>query len=156
MKLKFTPIPTERYHQLINGGLDAHDQMPIKQISDGGGIPCRHCLADIAKNDEYLALAYSPFESNHAFAEVGPIFLHTNACKAYNAEEIPPSFLQREYYMMRGYSKTTKGILYGTGQRVATTDIEAEAAKILQKDDCDFVHLRSASYTCFACEIERG
>ncbi|MCJ8324961.1 MAG: DUF1203 domain-containing protein [Rhizobiales bacterium] len=156
MKLKFTPIPTERYEQLINGGLDAHERMPIKQISDGGGMPCRHCLADIARGDEFFTLAYSPFETQHAYAEVGPIFLHANACEAFKAAGMPPSFLQREYYMMRGYSKTTKAIIYGTGQRVATADIEVAVAKILQDDDCDYVHLRSASYTCFACKIVRG
>ena len=156
MKLNFLPIPTKRYLEIINGGLDAHGNKPYRSISDGDGMPCRHCLQDIAKGDEFLALAYSPFEAKHAYAEVGPIFLHTNACNAYNADGLPPSFLEREHYMIRGYNKLTKAILYGTGQRVASGDIEAEAAKILQNDECEYVHVRSASYTCFSCRIERS
>ncbi|PCI86080.1 MAG: hypothetical protein COB24_10870 [Hyphomicrobiales bacterium] len=156
MKLKFLPVPTEQYLEIINGGLDAHGNKPTLSISDGGGMPCRHCLEDIAKGDEFLAFAYSPFNTKHAYAEVGPIFLHAKTCKAYDAHSIPPSFLTREHYMIRGYSKTTKAIQYGTGQRVASNNIEAQAAEILKDEDCEYVHIRSASYTCFACRIERN
>lgn len=154
MKLKIMPMPTDRYTALIEGGLDAHNNKPALNISDGDGMPCRHCLDDIAKGDEYLTFAYSPFETQHAYAEVGPIFLHAEACDAYNASDVPPSFLTREHYMMRGYSATTGAIIYGTGKRVLATDLKAEAVKILTNDDCAYVHLRSATNTCFACRIE--
>lgn len=156
MNLKFLPMPTDQYTAYINGKSDAHGNAPTLAISDGGGMPCRHCLDDIAKGDEYLTLAYSPFETKHAYAEVGPIFLHAKACTAYDANETPTSFLTREHYMMRGYSKTNKAIIYGTGKRVPSKDIEAEVAKILQDDDCEYVHLRSATNTCFACRVEQA
>lgn len=155
MKLKFLPIPTDRYLKIINEDPDAHGNKPHSAISDGDGMPCRHCLQDIAKGDEFLTLAYSPFEKQHAFAEVGPIFLHAKECKAYDGDGIPPSFLEREHYVMRGYRQDNDTILYGTGQRVASEDIEAKAVEILKNDECAYVHLRSASYTCFACRIER-
>lgn len=156
MKLKFLPIPTARYEALINDGLDAHGKPPVRAICEDEGMPCRHCLQDIAMSEAFLALAYSPFEQMHAYAEVGPIFLHASGCEAYAGFGLPESFLKREHYMMRGYSKTNKAIIYGTGKRVASTDIAFEAARILKDDDCAYVHLRSASYTCFACRIERG
>ncbi|MBL1421388.1 MAG: DUF1203 domain-containing protein [Alphaproteobacteria bacterium] len=156
MKHKFLPMPTEQYLEFINGGLDAHGNKPTLAISDGGGMPCRHCLDDIAKGDEFLALAYSPFTTKHAYTEVGPIFLHAKTCKAYDADTLPPSFLTREHYMIRGYSKATKAIMYGTGQRVASADIGAKVEKIFANEDCEYVHVRSATYTCFACRIERN
>lgn len=156
MKLKFLPMPTDQYTTFLDGGLDAHGNKPHRAICNDEGMPCRHCLQDIAKGEEFLAFAYSPFTTKHAYAEVGPIFLHAKACTAYDANGVPPSFLTREHYMIRGYSKATKAIQYGTGQRAASTDIETQAAKILQNDDCEYVHLRSATNTCFACRIERA
>lgn len=155
MKLKFMPMATDKYTAYLNSGLDAHGNKPSLATSEGDGMPCRHCLEDIMQGEEYIALAYSPFDAKHVYAEVGPIFLHAQACKAYSADAIPPSFLTREYYMIRGYSQHTKGIIEGTGKRIKSIDIMVEAEKILVIDDCEYVHLRSGTNTCFACRIER-
>ena len=155
MRLKFVPISSEKVRDLQNGGLDFYGNLPIKLISDGGGIPCRHCLEDIAEGDGYLALAFGPFADQHAYAEVGPIFIHSKKCHAYSGKVIPTSFLTREHYIMHAYSKRTKAIIYGSGKRITSDKVALEAHKLFENMDTDFIHLRSASYTCFSCRVER-
>ena len=45
---------------------------PRRQISPGGMMPCRHCLADIATGEPYLILALRPFPEARPYAGPGP------------------------------------------------------------------------------------
>ena len=67
-------------------GPDAHGQKPEKQISDGDGVPCRHCLTRVAKGEPYLVLAYRPFPRDQPYAETGPIFLHAEPCPRFEED----------------------------------------------------------------------
>ena len=62
--IRFVALPTEEVIALQSGGLDAHGQRPERQISDGEGVPCRHCLTRVAMGEPYLVLAYRPFPSD--------------------------------------------------------------------------------------------
>ncbi len=48
-RLLFKTLPTEQVRNLQPGGTDANGQVPEKQIFDGNGIPCRHCVNEIAE-----------------------------------------------------------------------------------------------------------
>ena len=47
-------------------------------------------------------------------------------------------------------------IVYGTGQVVASAEIEAEAEKNFALTEVSYVHIRPAQNNCYACRIERG
>lgn len=57
----FNAMPTEIARAYQSGALDANGQLPERYISDGDGVPCRHCLQDVAAGEPYLILAYRPF-----------------------------------------------------------------------------------------------
>ena len=80
--MRFSPIATPIARAYQSGGLDANGQVPERQISDGDGNPCRHCLNLIPKGAEMLVLAHRPFPAPQPYAEVGPIFLCADACEA--------------------------------------------------------------------------
>ena len=66
-------------------------QPPERKISDGDGVPCRHCLGYVEAGAPYLVLAYRPFPAPQPYAEVGPVFLHADPCPAYDpANGLPP------------------------------------------------------------------
>lgn len=75
MLLRYVALPTEEVRALQRGGPDAYGMVPEKRISDGDGVPCRHCLTNVAAGKEYLVLAYRPFPDLQPYAETGPIFL---------------------------------------------------------------------------------
>ncbi len=154
MPIKFTPIPTETVRAYQAGGPDANGQVPERQISDGDGNPCRHCLAMIPKGAEMLVLAHRPFPAPQPYAELGPIFLCAAPCTAGGATVVP-EMLSSPDYILRGYSANDR-IVYGTGAVVPTARIGDEAAKRLADARIAYIHVRSARNNCFQVRIERA
>ena len=155
MSIRFLPMPTETAAAYWNGGPDAYGMSPERHVSDGDGVPCRHCLRLVGADEPYLILAYRPFPALQPYAETGPIFLHAEPCEAHEpSEEMPPMLTSRDY-IVRGYS-TADRILYGTGAVVANAEIPAYAEDLLSREDIAYLHIRSARNNCYQCRVERA
>jgi len=154
--LKYIALDTRTTEQARAGEPDAYGMPAERHISDGSGNPCRHCLADIAEGLPFLTLAYRPFPDKQAYAEIGPIFLHADACPRHEETgDLPRIFVDRSQVLVRGYTADHR-IAYGTGRIVATQDLADAATKILADAAIAYVHVRSASNSCFQCRIDRG
>jgi len=152
----FRAMPTAEVRYFQAGGLDAYGLAPERRMSDGDGVPCRHCLQDVAKGEAYLILAYRPFPELQPYAETGPIFLHAGPCeRVADVGHIPPMLAKRKAHLVKGYGADDR-IVYGTGAVVASADLEAAAARILDRADVAYVHVRSALNNCYTCRIERA
>jgi hypothetical protein len=151
--MRFSPIPTPLVRAYQSGGLDANGQVPERQISDGDGNPCRHCLHLIPKGAGMLVLAHRPFPAPQPSAEVGPIFLCADACEAEGGAAMP-QILESPAYIVRGYGPDDR-IVYGTGAVVATETLPEEAARRLADPRIAYVHVRSARNNCFQVRIDR-
>ncbi len=150
--MRFSPIPTELVRAYQSGGVDANGQVPERQISDGDGNPCRHCLQMIPKGADMLVLAHRPFPAPQPYAEVGPIFLCAAACPAGGGEALP-QILDSPSYIVRGYGPNDR-IVYGTGAVVDTQSLQDEAARRLADPRVAYVHVRSARNNCFQVRID--
>ena len=156
--LRFLALPTPPVRDLQNGGRDANGQVPERQVSDGNGNTCRHCLAEIVEGDRFLVLAHRPFPALQPYAEVGPIFLHAAPCPRYDETAgVPALFLgpDRDPPMIRGYGADDR-ILYGTGQVVEKDQLAAAARALLAHPEVAYVHVRSSTNNCFQCRIEQS
>ncbi len=155
MSIQFEALASDAVESLRGGGLDAYGHAAERCVSNGGGTPCRHCLAPVAEGEPYLVLAHRPFTSPQPYAETGPIFLHAEACdRAAPSAEIP-AILSSPEYIVRGYSPDER-IVHGTGGVIARAEIPARAAELLADKNIAFVHVRSARNNCFQCRIERA
>jgi hypothetical protein len=153
--IRFVALPTAIVSALQAGGLDANNQTPEHALSDGDGVPCRHCLKLVGADDAYLILAHRPFTTVQPYAECGPIFLHAEACVRYpETDELPP-MLGSDQYILRGYNCAER-IIYGTGQIVPTAQISQRAQELFERADVAYIHVRSATNNCFQCRIERA
>lgn len=150
--MRFSPISTPIARAYQSSGLDANGQVPERQISDGDGNPCRHCLNLIPKGAEMLVLAHRPFPAPQPYAEVGPIFLCADACEAGGGEDVP-QILESPTYILRGYGRDDC-IVYGTGAVVAIETLPEEAARRLADPRVAYVHVRSARNNCFQVRID--
>ncbi len=154
--LRFVALPTETTGELRAGKHDANGQPPERHVSDGSGTPCRHCMTEVEAGETFLILAYRPFPEPQPYAEVGPIFLHADACERYDhGSGLPPVLRDRERYLIRGYSDANR-IVYGTGQSAAAADLENAAARMFERPEVAYIHVRSASNNCYQCRIERA
>lgn len=154
MQPGFVAIPSDHANQLWRGGFDAYGHLPERAVSDGNGIPCRHCLKMIAAGDEYLIFAYRPFTRLHPYAETGPVFIHASRCQRSGVEAQIPEILNSPSYILRGYGVDER-IIYGTGRVVETGLITERAAQLLGNPSVAFVDVRSASNNCLHCRIVR-
>jgi len=130
--------------------------MPERRVSVDGDQPCRHCLGTVAQGEAFLTLAYRPFPAPQPYAELGPVFIHAEACPAHDpAQGLPAREIRGSGRILRGYGADDR-IVYGTGKVVANGDIEAEAAAMLGQPDVAYVHMRSAANNCFTLRIDRA
>ncbi|MCA0013658.1 DUF1203 domain-containing protein [Mesorhizobium sp. B292B1B] len=154
MTIQFKALPTQDVRALQRGGPDAYGNTPERKVSDGDGMPCRHCLKNIAAGYDYLILAYRPFPELQPYAETGPIFLHAQECERAADAQALPEVLESPDYIVRGYGRDDR-IVYGSGGVIATDAIPARAEALLERDDIAYVHVRSARNNCYQCRIER-
>ncbi len=154
MTIKFNALPTDQVRALQQGAPDAYGMAPERKVSDGDGVPCRHCLTNVAAGEPYLVLAYRPFPELQPYAETGPIFLHADECpRAAETAELPALFARTRDYILRGYGPDDR-IVYGTGAVTPTPEIVERAAALLARPDVAYVHMRSAKNNCYQCRIE--
>jgi len=151
--MHFAPIPTAAVRAYQAGAPDANGQAPERHTSDGDANPCRHCLRMIPKGAGMLVLAYRPFPAPQPYAELGPIFLCADPCKAGSGEDVP-EILASPDYIVRGYGPDDR-IVYGTGAVVPTVRILAEAASRLADGRVAYIHVRSARNNCYQVRIDR-
>lgn len=151
--MRFVAIPTDVVRAYQAGGPDANGQVPERQVSDGGGNPCRHCLKMIPAGEGMLVLAHRPFPAPQPYAELGPIFLCADPCAAGGGEALP-EVLGSPEYIVRGYGADDR-IVYGTGGVVATGVIPARAGELLADTRVAYVHVRSARNNCYQVRIDR-
>ncbi len=154
--IRFLAMPTADARAFQRGATDAYGLPPERKISEGGGVPCRHCLRQVAAGEDYLVLAYRPFPALQPYAETGPIFLHAEECeRAREAEILPEIFHDTPDYIVRGYGSDDR-IVYGTGAVTPTSEIVGRARELFERPDIAYVHVRSARNNCFQCRVERG
>ena len=151
-QITFHPLPTATVEALRAGGPDANGLPAEKAVSDGAGMPCRHCLNNIPEGADMLILAHRPFGTLQPYAELGPIFLCADACDAYTGKALPPILRTSAGYLLKGYTADER-IHYGTGKIVAPDDIASYAASLLDRAPIAFVDVRSASNNCFMTRI---
>lgn len=154
--IRILAMPTVLARAYQCGAPDAYGFPPERKLSDGSGVPCRHCLQQVAAGEEYLVLAYRPFPELQPYAETGPIFLHARECqRAPEDDVLPAMFRATPDYILRGYGRDDR-IVYGTGGVVPTHDICARAHELLQREEVAYVHMRSARNNCYQLRIERA
>lgn len=154
MLIKYVALPTDAVRALQRGGPDAYGMPPERKVSDGDGVPCRHCLRNVRAGEDYLVLAYRPFPKPQPYAETGPIFLHAEECgRAAETDVLCEMFRPTPDFILRGYDAR---IIYGTGAVVETHKICKHAHELLQRPDVAYVHMRSARNNCYQCRIERA
>jgi len=154
MVITFTAMPTEWAEALWQGGPDAYGNTPDQRVSDGIGVPCRHCLRIVPAGEQYLIVACRPFSSLQPYAETGPVFLCASPCERAPDGPSIPEILKSDDYIVRGYDSEDR-IVYGTGSVTPTSQIVQASKQIFSDGRISYVHIRSSHNNCYQCRVER-
>ncbi len=115
MTINVTGIDVDQLTAALADGHD-HAGNPIESfVDDDGGWPLRCCLGDSAPGDQIAIIAWSPFPWQGAYAETGPVVVHTADCPGTVAPALSAEFNARPMVLRP----------YGHNQRIAYHRVRA-------------------------------
>jgi DNA-binding Lrp family transcriptional regulator len=149
--LSVIPIAPSRLQAIRDAGKDEHGNA-FAAYPAAGWEPLRCCLR-IAREGEPIALiSYSPFTESSPWAEVGPVYVHADACEGYLAGELPPE-LRTGPRILRSYhadgSLDYHDIVYVRDGK----DLEPALRDLLTRPAVAAVHVRASMTQCFTYEV---
>jgi Protein of unknown function (DUF1203) len=122
------------------------------EVASGTG-PCRCCLRTFVPGvDERLLFTYRPRTDDATLMAPGPVFIHAAHCDAYVGSGFPEGLrsLPLAFEARAGESRVV-GLT-----RAGGTDAEREIARLLDRRDTGWLHLRHAEAGCFIARVDRA
>jgi hypothetical protein len=114
---------------------------------------CRSCLRLTAPGEAYLALSYRPFSTRQAFAESGPIYIHSRRCEPYRQTTRYPREFPREEVVLRAYTSSDE---IADARFVGPRKVEDVIRELFQDERNRYLHARNSTYGCFMFRIDRA
>jgi hypothetical protein len=144
-------IPPRTLDAIRINGIDRYGN-PLS-IRKEERAPLRCCLREATAGELIAAIAYCPFPWHGPFAEVGPVFIHAEACDGYVARASYPTAFRhrRQIFRAYGYDRAI-----ARAEVVDGIDAEPAIAELLRRPEVDFVHSRNVAAGCFMFEIRRA
>jgi hypothetical protein len=130
----------------------------IESIATGRG-PCRVSLKPfVPGSDKRLLFSHSPFETDNAFNQPGPVFISAEVVEPYaDVHRFPPEIkVNKKSFPLSliGYNTTQQMIFT---QLVGDNDVDDLIIKIFNDHPAvDYLHARNAEACCYICRINRA
>jgi hypothetical protein len=127
---------------------------PFTPASAEGWEPLRCCLRRAAEGEQIALISYAHFTTPSPWREVGPVFVHAQACKGYHDSAAIPEDFRVGPRVLRTYhadgSMDYDNITYvHTGEEIAP-----RVAELLARPGVAEVHLRAHQAQCFLCAVK--
>ena len=114
--------------------------------------PCRHCLKCANPGERVILFPFAAIEPGGPWTDIGPIFVHAEACERYaETETFPPQF--RDGRAMRAYDSEQNMI---DALVVQGDEAEACIAGLLENSAADFINVHSVTRGCYTFGIKRA
>src|ERR1700680_2510652 len=151
-KFRVIPLPTEIAQAMRRDLRDEYGNTLVAETSVGGAEPCRHCLKRAVPGEKLLLFAHSPFAASGPYKEVGPIFVHSHACRRYERSDAFPEDFKRAPVVLRGYDERQT---IAMAELVEPAAVERRIEAMLQSPEVAFIQVRSWTYGCYLCRVVR-
>ncbi|MGA9345594.1 MAG: DUF1203 domain-containing protein, partial [Nocardioidaceae bacterium] len=117
------------------------------------GLRC--CLRQARPQESIVLISYAPFTTASAWMEVGPVYVHADACDGYTEPDLPVE-LRTDPRVVRGYDRDRR--LRYDHVRVVDPgeDLGDVISELLSEDEVDVVHVRALATQCFTYAVTRA
>jgi hypothetical protein len=147
-------IPAEELEQVRRRGRDVAGNEPVP--FEATGSPLRCCLRRATGTDEAVLISHAPSSERSPWREVGPVFVHAQACPGYDERAGLPPEVRTGPRVLRGY-RADGSLDYDAIRAVgAGEDIGPALDELLAVPGLREVHVRSAIEQCFAYLVRPG
>ena len=156
-QFKIIPLSKEYADKIRTTGKDDFGRPVIEQIATGLG-PCRVSLKPFKRGeDKRLLLSHSPFLTDNAFNQPGPVFIHASEVDEYSDVYRFPAEIKADkvhfHLTLIGYSAEQQMVYT---KLVGDNDVDELIERIFSRHpEIEYLHARSAEACCYICKIER-
>jgi hypothetical protein len=117
--------------------------------------PCRVCLDRFTPGAERrLLFTYDPFRDTVDFPLPGPIFIHEDECRRYDAASGFPPALRTGRLTFNAYGPDRE--LVARERTEDAGEVDGAVERLLADEGVEYVHVRSTTAGCFLCRLERA
>ena len=128
-----------------------------EKVAAGAG-PCRVSLKPFRTGvDKRLLLSHSPFETNNAYNQPGPVFINSEEVEEYSdVYRFPPEIKADKISFPLSFIGYDEEQQMALSRLVGDFDIDTLIEKNFDtRADIDYLHVRNSEACCFICKIER-
>lgn len=152
MNYKVVPISAEIARSVRREGKSPQYGHPASTDVARGYGPCRVCLQTFVKGaEERILFTYNAFESLSSLPLPGPVYIHRDECRAYEADGFPPGLIELPL-LFEAYGEESELV---SRERVVREAIDRRIAEIFAQSKVGYINLRNAEAGCFVARIER-
>ena len=156
-QFKIIPLSKEYASKIRTTRKDSFDHEVIEQTATGLG-PCRVSLKPFKRGeDKRLLLSHSPFATDNAFNQPGPVFIHADEVEEYkDVYHFPPEIkADKKHFPLTLIGYTIDQQMAYT-KLVGDNDVDELIMTIFIKHpEVEYLHARNAEAGCYICRIER-
>ncbi|WP_433009059.1 DUF1203 domain-containing protein [Kribbella sp. CA-294648] len=149
-ELEFVPVPARDLDRIRCNGYDDHGN-PLVPRTSGAGAPLRCCLRLSREGEQIALISYRPSELGGPYAEIGPVFVHVEACPGFTGSSFPADFIDRRA-VLRPYDaagQMLEGVLAEPGES------EGELKRLFDDPAVALVHVRNVIAGCWNFSVRR-
>ena len=151
LSYRVVPLPTEIAEAARRKAKAGAPDHAVVEVDSPTGYPCRHCLQWAQPGERVVLFPYASVPAGRPYSESGPIFVHADECRRYDAiDRYPENF--RSHRVIRAYNSENDMI---DAIVVANDQPEPVIEQLLQNRDTAFLQARSVSRGCYTFKIER-
>jgi hypothetical protein len=148
---RVVPLPSEIAEAARRKAQAGAPDHAMVEVDSPSGYPCRHCLQWAQPGERVVLFPYASVPPGRPYSESGPIFVHADACRRYEAIDCYPENF-RSHRVIRAYNSENDMI-----DAIVVADDEPEPVieKLLANPATAFLQARSVSRGCYTFKIER-
>ena len=153
---RISALPAADLDRIRATGIDDFGHRLRTTVADEEpGTPLRCCLREAQVGERVVLIAWRPLREapDSVYAEVGPVFVHADACPGYQDEQSYPQGFRHRQQVLRSYSATGDML-----DAVITEGSGAEdaIAGLFARPGAAVVHSRNVAAGCYMFAVHRS
>lgn len=151
--LRYRPLDDDVVRRVRETLRDPHGNTLDVRVAGGDGSPCRACLRLTPRGTRLILFAHQPSPDGGPYAEVGPVFIHADACEPYRETGVFPGDFRPRTLVFRAYDAGGEIADAALARGAAA---EGVLARLFDERGVVRVDVRNPAWGCFDFSVVPG
>ena len=142
-----TALPADELERIRERRVDDFGNAFVPTVvTEAGGTPLRCCLRDAEPGERVALIAWQPASVGGPYAEVGPVFVHAEACAGYVDTGRYPEGFRHRTQLLRAYDARGRQV---DNLLVDGAEADPVLSELIARPGVAFVHSRNPMAGCY-------